>query len=150
MASGVPASWFSSAKVAGPLATFEAADVWVDQPYKDGVALVGDAALSSDPCFGCGLSLTLRDVRILRDRLLVSDDWSSAAQEYAAEHDRYSLVLRTVMSWLRSVLYGLGADADRIREHALPRLADGSGPDIIGVGPECPADESARIRFLGV
>jgi len=30
-----------------------------------------------------------------------------------------------------------------------PRLADGSGPDVIGVGPDCPADERARFRFLG-
>jgi hypothetical protein len=47
--SGVPADWFSDAKLAGPLATFEAADTWVDRPYKSGVVLIGDAAASSDP-----------------------------------------------------------------------------------------------------
>jgi menaquinone-9 beta-reductase len=47
-------------EIAGPLASFEGADVWVDQPYKNGVALIGDAAAANDPCFGCGLSLTLR------------------------------------------------------------------------------------------
>jgi hypothetical protein len=100
------------------------------------------------PCWGCGLSLTLRDVRVLRDRLSVTDDWHTAAQQYAAEHDHYYGALRTITSWLRTVLHGLGPEADRIRSHALPRLADGSGPDIVGMGPDCPADEAARVRFL--
>ena len=30
---------------------------------------------SSDPVWGCGLSRTLRDVRLLRDRLLSDGDW---------------------------------------------------------------------------
>jgi hypothetical protein len=47
------------------------------------------------------------------------------------------------------VLYGLGPDADRIREHAMPRLAGGLGPDVIGVGPDCAVDEAARVQFLG-
>jgi 2-polyprenyl-6-methoxyphenol hydroxylase-like FAD-dependent oxidoreductase len=147
--SGVPADWFSDAKLAGPLATFEAADTWVDRPYKSGVVLIGDAAASSDPSWGCGLSLTLRDVRVLRDRLSVTDDWHTAARQYAADHDRYYGALRTITSWLRTVLYGLGPEADRIRRHALPRLADGSGPDLVGMGPDCPADEAARVSFLG-
>lgn len=45
--------------------SFDAADRWVDHPYHAGVVLIGDAAAASDPCFGCGLSLTLRDVRVL-------------------------------------------------------------------------------------
>jgi 2-polyprenyl-6-methoxyphenol hydroxylase-like FAD-dependent oxidoreductase len=57
--SGTPDRWFSGIELAGPLATFEGADTWVDHPYRDGVALAGDAAASSDASFGCGLSLTL-------------------------------------------------------------------------------------------
>lgn len=34
------------------------------------------------------------------------------------------------------------------RERALQSLADGSGPDLIGQGPDYPADENARVRFL--
>jgi 2-polyprenyl-6-methoxyphenol hydroxylase-like FAD-dependent oxidoreductase len=147
--SGVPADWFSGAELAGPLATFEAADSWVERPYKNGVVLVGDAAASSDPCWGCGLSLMFRDVRTLRDLLVSDDDWHTAADQYAREHDTYYGALRTIVSWLRTVLYDLGAEGDRIRAHALPRLADGSGPDLVGRGPDNPADEAARIRFLG-
>lgn len=146
---GVPREWFARAHPAGPLATFEGADVWVGHPYKDGVVLIGDSAAANDPCFGCGLSLTLRDVRVLRDLLLASDDWDGACHQYASEHDKYYGALRTVTSWLREVRYALGPEADRLREHALPKLADGSGPDLWAMGPDNPADEDARIRFLG-
>jgi len=146
---GVPREWLDRVRLAGPLATFEGADVWVDHPYNNGFVLIGDAAAANDPCFGCGLSLTLRDVRVLRDALLSSEDWDAACRRYAVEHDRYYRALHTVTSWLREVRYALGPEGDRLREHALPRLADGSGPDLVGLGPDCPADEDARIRFLG-
>lgn len=146
---GVPSAWFEGAELSGPLGSFEGADVWVDHPYKDGVALIGDAAAANDPCFGCGLSLTLRDVRVLRDALLNDDDWDATVDSYAAEHDRHYGALHSITSWLREVRYGLGPEADRIRAHALPKLADGSGPDLVGMGPDSPADEAARIRFLG-
>lgn len=146
---GVPPEWFERARLVGPLATFEGTDVWVDHPYKNGLVLVGDSAAANDPCFGCGLSLTLRDVRVLRDALLGNDDWDAACHRYAAEHDRYYQALHTITTWLRQVRYALGPDADRVREHALPRLADGSGPDLVAQGPDYPADENARVRFLG-
>jgi menaquinone-9 beta-reductase len=49
---GVPAEFYAGASVAGPLASFDGADNWVEHPYRNGVALVGDAAASNDPCFG--------------------------------------------------------------------------------------------------
>jgi 2-polyprenyl-6-methoxyphenol hydroxylase-like FAD-dependent oxidoreductase len=146
---GVPREWFNGARLVGPLATFEGADVWVDHPYKAGIVLVGDAAAANDPCFGCGLSLTLRDVRVLRDALLGVEDWDAACHRYADEHDRYYGGLHRITSWLRQVRYAVGADADRVREHALQALADGSGPDLVGQGPDCPSDENARAQFLG-
>ena len=59
--------WFANAKPAGPLATFNGAESYVPRPYANGVALIGDAAATSDPTWGQGLSLTLRSVRTLRD-----------------------------------------------------------------------------------
>jgi 2-polyprenyl-6-methoxyphenol hydroxylase-like FAD-dependent oxidoreductase len=147
---GVPSEWFASAEVSGPLASFEGAAFWSEHPYQEGVVLVGDAAAASDPCWGCGLSLTLRDVRVLRDQLLATDDWNEAAHRYATEHDRYFRTLHTIESWLTEILYGLGPEADRLREHALPQFANGSAPDLVGVGPDSPTDEATRIRFLGV
>ena len=43
------------AKPCGPLASFECADVWVEHPYANGIALLGDAAASSGPSVGSGL-----------------------------------------------------------------------------------------------
>jgi len=146
-ATGVPADWLTDVEVAGPLATFEAADSWVETPYRHGVVLVGDAAASSDPSWGCGLSLMFRDVRTLRDGLTSSTDWQSAAAKYAIEHDDYYGRLRTVISWLRTLLYGLGPTADEIREHAFARIAE--GPDLVGKGPDNRTDDAARIQFLG-
>jgi menaquinone-9 beta-reductase len=60
---GVPAEYYAGARANGPLASFVSADHWVENPYREGVALIGDAAASSDPIWGLGLSLTLRDAR---------------------------------------------------------------------------------------
>src|SRR5262249_28270928 len=48
---------WGDARQAGPVASFECADVCVDYPYRNGVALVGDAAASNDPSWGQGLSI---------------------------------------------------------------------------------------------
>ena len=59
IAAGAPPTWYASdLQVAGPLASFDAADRWVPHPQRAGLVLVGDAAASNDPCFGCGLSLS--------------------------------------------------------------------------------------------
>jgi len=46
---GIAPEYFSKAQTSGPLATFDGADTWVDQLYKEGVALLGDTAASNDP-----------------------------------------------------------------------------------------------------
>jgi 2-polyprenyl-6-methoxyphenol hydroxylase-like FAD-dependent oxidoreductase len=64
---------------AGPLFSYVNADSWTDQPYAEGVVLVGDAAGWNDPIVGLGLSITYRDVRIVSDILKAGGDWSPAA-----------------------------------------------------------------------
>ena len=59
---GVPKEYFDGCRASGPLATFDATDNWVDHPYRDGIALIGDAAATSDPTWGQGMSLALRNV----------------------------------------------------------------------------------------
>jgi 2-polyprenyl-6-methoxyphenol hydroxylase-like FAD-dependent oxidoreductase len=44
-----------------------------EHPYRDGIALIGDAA-ASDPAYGQGMSLTLRDARVLREYLVTTED----------------------------------------------------------------------------
>jgi 2-polyprenyl-6-methoxyphenol hydroxylase-like FAD-dependent oxidoreductase len=147
---GVPAAWYEGAEVAGPLAAFDGADAWVDRPYRDGIVLVGDAAAASDPTWGCGLSLTLRDVRVLRDQLLTTTDWPAAADAYATEHDGYYSALHRLEDWLTVLMYEMGPDADARRARVLPRFAEdpSRAPDFPGLGPDSPSDEAARRRFF--
>lgn len=148
---GAPAEWLNGAQPAGPLASFDCAETWVSHPYQAGVALVGDAAATSDPTFGCGLSLTLRDVRVLSRCLLDSSDWEAAAHAYAAEHDRYFDALHRVFEWLMQLLYEPGPQAAARRRRAWARMADNPTrmPDISGLGPEAPSDEAAYRDLFG-
>jgi menaquinone-9 beta-reductase len=148
---GAPAEWLAGVRAVGPLATFEGADVWVKHPYKSGVVLVGDAAASSDPSWGQGLSLTLRDVRTLRDELLRSDDWDAAGNAYAEAHDRYYEALRTVEDWYTTLFMEVGPDADARRARALPLIQTDPTrlQDAFLSGPNEPVGEVERARFFG-
>ena len=151
MRCGVPADIYAHEKLAGPLATFSGADSWVEHPYSTGIALIGDAAATSDPCWGQGLSLTICDARALRDQLLSNSNWDSAGHDYAREHDRYYGRIHTVEDWLTIFFYSKGAEADAFRQRSLPLIAEDLTrvPDHLNSGPEQPLDESVRRRFFG-
>ena len=148
---GAPVEYCANAKVAGPLVTFEGAATWVDHPYLNGVALIGDAASANDPTWGQGQSLTLRDVRVLRDQLLRHENWDEAGNAYAVEHDRYCGVLHTFESWMTKMLMQTGAEADARRTRAIPLWREDRTrlPDIGLSGPDQTLDETARRRFFG-
>ncbi len=71
VAAGVPA---------GPCATYAGDDTWTATPYVDSAVLVGDAAGHNDPIIGQGLSIALRDARIVRDLVL---EGARTAQQFA-------------------------------------------------------------------
>jgi 2-polyprenyl-6-methoxyphenol hydroxylase-like FAD-dependent oxidoreductase len=135
----------------GPLASFACDEDWVVHPYSKGVALIGDAAATSDPAYGQGMSLTLRDVRTLSQRLLSSSDWDAVGHDYATEHNRYFSVIHRSCEWLRQVFQEQGPDAERRRANAMPLIGEDPTriPDHIMSGPELPIDESVRARFFG-
>lgn len=137
---GVPDAWLEQAELAGPLAEFHGADVWVEHPAKRRVVLVGDAAAKPDPSWGTGLSLSLLDVRTLRDELLADDDWPQAGQRYAARHKQYYGRLRDVEHWFADLIFSAGPEADARRARVLPRLERPGAPDIVGLGPESPVE----------
>lgn len=143
--------FYREAKPVGPLASFRCGDFWVDHPYRDGVALIGDAASTSDPAFGQGLSTTVRDARVLRDQLMATQDWDAASHAYASEHDRYSGVIRKVTNWFRQVFLEQGREADVRRTKALPLIAEDPtrAPDHLLSGPDLPSDDSVRRKFFG-
>jgi 2-polyprenyl-6-methoxyphenol hydroxylase-like FAD-dependent oxidoreductase len=148
---GFPAEFYANTKALGPLASFSGADTWVDHPYTNGVALLGDAAAASDPCWGQGLSLTLRDARVLRDALLADEDWDQAGHAYAVEHDRYYAAVHTWEDWLTSFFYDRGEEADARRAKAMPRIMEDITrvPDHQFSGPELSVDEAVKRRFFG-
>jgi 2-polyprenyl-6-methoxyphenol hydroxylase-like FAD-dependent oxidoreductase len=148
---GTASQYFSKATAVGPLATFECADAWVDNPYKDGVALLGDTAANNDPTWGQGLSLALRGSRTLRDALVKEADWHKAGQDYAREQKRFSGTVRTVTGWLREFFLETGERADARRAHAFPLFAQDPTrvPDLLCSGPEIPLDANAKARFFG-
>ena len=148
---GLPPEVFEGAEPAGPLATFDGADTWVAHPYKNGIALIGDAAAASDPNWGQGLSLTLRDVRELRDQLLANGDPEIAGNAYAEAHDLYYADLRAFEDVITDLFFEPGPEADMRRGRilaggpdALPEMANlQNGPGHQPVGAEF------RRRVLG-
>lgn len=147
-----PASWTKNATSIGPLAEFDGADKWVESPAKNGVVLIGDAAASSDPSFGCGLSLTLVDVEHLSNQLSNKKDWNAAILDYARQHDEYYAALHRIHGWLRELIWTPGPEADERRQRVFSRMyQDPTGfPDSVGLGPFGPSDESARQLILGI
>ena len=149
--SGAPAEFYTEATTAGPLATFDGAASWVPHPYNNGIALIGDAAAANDPTWGQGLSMTVRDVRVLRDQLLRHEDWDASGHAYAEEHDRYRHVVNTVENWMTQVLMVPGEEADVLRTRVLSlwREDHSRNPDTFFNGPDHAVDELVRRRFFG-
>lgn len=148
---GMPAEMYAGARPAGPLASFDMTETWVDHPHRDGIVLLGDAAGASDPSWGQGLSLTLRDARVLGENLLRSVDWRAAADTYAETRASYFQTERIVGQWFFDLFFQRGEDADRRREKALQLLAAEPErvPDHFFGGPELPCDDDVRRRFFG-
>lgn len=152
IATGAPAGFYEGVKQAGPIASFEGYDSWVEHPYKDGIALVGDAAQTSDQTWGQGLSITMRDVRELRDALLATDDWEAAGHRYAEAANAAYEHIRRVEDWMTRLMMDQGVEATADRMKALPRIAADPTclPDTHMCGPDLsPADEAARTRLFG-
>jgi 2-polyprenyl-6-methoxyphenol hydroxylase-like FAD-dependent oxidoreductase len=149
---GIPEAWLAGADSVGPLAEFDGADKWVVSPAKNGVALIGDAAASSDPSWGSGLSLTLLDVEYLTNALRSNSDWNIALQQYASEHDEYYGALHRILGWMTQLVWTPGPEADERRHRVFPRWrTDPTGfPDSVGLGPFGPSDEQAKRLVLGL
>ncbi len=148
---GIPQEVFAGAQTGGPLASFDMTENWVEHPYRDGVALIGDAAGATDPTWGQGMSMTMRDVRVLAENLFANNDWDAAGHEYAREHDRYFTTTLTVEDWIFEMFLDQGPQAQKGRERALPLIGAEPDrmPDHMFSGPDLPCDESVRKRFFG-
>lgn len=74
-----------AASEAGPCKTYAGDDTWTEEPYADGVVLIGDAAGWNDPIIGQGLSIAMRDARIVRDLIVDGARRPADFAPYAAE-----------------------------------------------------------------
>jgi 2-polyprenyl-6-methoxyphenol hydroxylase-like FAD-dependent oxidoreductase len=141
----------AAAKSVGPLASFDASDTWVEEPYRDGVALIGDAAATTDPTYGQGLSFALRAARVLRDELTNHSDWEAAGRNYAEQHRRSFHACHAVEGWVRSLFQDPSPEAAELRGRAMPLIAEDPTrvPDHIFSGPDLPVDDQVRARLFG-
>ncbi|HXZ87358.1 MAG TPA: FAD-dependent monooxygenase [Candidatus Binataceae bacterium] len=148
---GMPSENYAGVRAVAPLASFDMSEHWVDHPYRDGIALVGDAAGATDPTWGQGLSMTSRDVRVLAENLLGSDDWDTAGHAYASTRDKYFNACMTIEDWEFDFFFGQGQEADARRARALPLIMKEPDrvPDHGFSGPDLPSDDSVRRRFFG-
>jgi 2-polyprenyl-6-methoxyphenol hydroxylase-like FAD-dependent oxidoreductase len=134
---------FAAARPAGPCAFYPMNDSWTDRPHVPGAVLVGDAAGWNDPIIGQGLSIALRDVRVVTDLLRSERDWSDPLfAPYAAERQERMRRLRlsaAVVTELSATFTAAGADRRRAYDAVFrddpvlggPRLVVQAGPDAL-------------------
>jgi menaquinone-9 beta-reductase len=67
---------FARARPAGPCHGYPNNDVWIDKPVAPGIVLIGDAAGHNDPSGGQGISIALKDARLVSEALRASPNWS--------------------------------------------------------------------------
>ena len=80
----------------GPCATFPGDDTWTPHPYAEGIVLIGDAAGHNDPIAAQGLSIALRDARLVRDLILAEARQPSDFTPYGTERSERMERLRLV------------------------------------------------------
>jgi len=133
-----------------PCIAYANADAWVDSPVREGVVLIGDAAGRNDPTMGQGLSVTHRDVRLVRDALLGEASWSTGMfDEYVRERAERMARLRVAarLTSLRAAAFGPEGHALRreIHERIVARPELGTPFLAAFLGPEAlPAEVFAE------
>jgi 2-polyprenyl-6-methoxyphenol hydroxylase-like FAD-dependent oxidoreductase len=90
----------AAAEPSGPCATYPMNDTYMDEPLVEGAVLIGDAAGWNDPIIGQGLSIALRDARMVSEIMLGDGrDWSARAfTPYAVERKERLRRLRIAAS----------------------------------------------------
>jgi 2-polyprenyl-6-methoxyphenol hydroxylase-like FAD-dependent oxidoreductase len=137
----VPRSeYLANGTPSGPCNSYGNEDTWTDVPYVPGVVLIGDAAGHNDPIIGQGLSISYRDVRIVRDLMLENRNWTPESfRPYAEERSERMRRLRLTASTFSILSVEFGDHALRrrikVREERLRNNFPDLGP-VAFVGPE--------------
>jgi 2-polyprenyl-6-methoxyphenol hydroxylase-like FAD-dependent oxidoreductase len=123
----------------GPFRAYSNQDEWVERPTAPGVVLIGDAAGHNDPLIGQGLSITLRDVRIVRDIVLAGDWRQPAFESYVEERSERMRRLRIAGRFGAKMRVQFGPAAAARRGRAMRRIREEGCLSPYGasiVGPE--------------
>ncbi len=143
----------TSGTPAGPCATYPGDDTWTATPYAQGVVLIGDAAGHNDPVIGQGLSIALRDARIVRDIALGGGRTPEAFASYGVERVERMARLRFLADVI-SVCQAEDADNRRARRAFMAERIAGFDPEIMGLfmgmfaGPENVPGELVNEELL--
>ena len=147
-----PLEVYENASPAGPLATFDGRTTWVESAYRNGVALVGDAAANTDPTWGQGLSMALRDARVLKEQLLACTKIGMKQEKHTPKRENNTSAWYTRWRTGRlQLLMDTGPEADARRSRAMRSWREDRtrNPDTFLSGPGEPLSESDRRRFFG-
>ncbi len=137
----VLAAALNTARPAGPCGVITGTDSWTEQPFAPDIVLVGDAAGHNDPSVGCGLSIALRDARMVRDLILAGaqcvDDFASYGQERLERMRRLRLI-GDVVTCATVEKHERRLARRKLFAHAMATMDAGIFPLVLGMfaGPE--------------
>ena len=133
------AGMIAAGRPIGPFNSFSNEDHWIDDPTAPGVVLAGDAAGHNDPIIGQGLSIALRDVRLLSEIILDGKRDQAAFRAYVEERAERMRRLR-ITARLRAKLHAeFGEEARQRRQRAERRMRVDKVPSPLGailLGPD--------------
>ena len=143
----------------GPCATLSGEDTWTEVPFVEGIVLIGDAGGYNGPIIGEGLSLALRDVRLLSEILLEEPELAPARLERYGQQRREGLRRMRIVAESRAELSAqFGPEAAARRAHFRDLAREDPNLGIVAVvthlGPDrAPAwvfDETIRASVLNL
>lgn len=115
----------SAATPRGPCRAYPSQYASVDKPYVEGAVLIGDAAGYTDPISGQGLSVALRDARMVRDILRNNANWTADMfDEYGYARRELSRRISHVTRFAAELFTRTDTDALTGRVRAMQRLAE--------------------------
>jgi 2-polyprenyl-6-methoxyphenol hydroxylase-like FAD-dependent oxidoreductase len=135
----------------GPFHSYSNEDHWVERPVAPGVVLIGDAAGHNDPITGQGTSITLRDVRIVRDIILAGDWRPPSFEPYVEERLERMRRLRITARLATTLRVEFGPSAAVRRARALRRMFAEKRLSPLGTamaGPEALPAEAFEQRTI--
>ncbi|WP_207540918.1 NAD(P)/FAD-dependent oxidoreductase [Sabulicella rubraurantiaca] len=146
----------AAARPIGPCHGYPNADSWIDEPVTRGVVLIGDAAGHNDPTIGQGLSITLRDVRLVSEIILSGDRSDRAFAPYVEERRERMRRLRFIGRLVSTLHAEFSEEARQRRSRAwdrtgadpatgLPLMSMLKGPDAL---PAHAFEQEAWNRLL--